>query len=67
MAKIYKTKEGVKYVGRHQPSPSSFKDPATCGTCHRTWDDAIVTSITPSPSALCPFCHGGSRINLTWC
>lgn len=28
---------------------------ATCGACGRSWDDAIVTSWTPAPSARCPF------------
>lgn len=27
----------------------------TCGTCGLTWDDAIVTSMTPAPAARCPF------------
>lgn len=31
------------------PSP----DVATCGTCGRSWDDAIVTSVTPAPAARC--------------
>jgi len=31
------------------------KDPFTCGTCGRSWDDSIVTSYTPTPSARCPF------------
>jgi hypothetical protein len=30
-------------------------DLATCGACGRTWDDAVVTSWTPVPSARCPF------------
>jgi hypothetical protein len=30
-------------------------DVATCGTCHRSWDDARVTGITPAPGARCPF------------
>ena len=30
-------------------------DPATCGTCGRTWDDGVSTGITPAPSARCPF------------
>ena len=30
-------------------------DPVTCGTCHRTWDDAIPTAITPAPAGCCPF------------
>lgn len=30
-------------------------DLVTCGTCGLTWDDAIVTQMTPAPSARCPF------------
>ena len=30
-------------------------DPVTCGTCGRSWDDAIATSMTPAPAARCPF------------
>ena len=30
-------------------------DKATCGTCGVSWDDVKVTSITPAPSARCPF------------
>ena len=30
---------------------------AVCGTCHESWDDALVSSITPAPSARCPFEH----------
>ena len=33
----------------------SATDKATCGVCGRSWDDAIVTSWTPAPSARCPF------------
>jgi hypothetical protein len=46
---------GVRYVLAHQPIPSSFSDPVTCGTCGRTWDDAVPTGVTPAPSARCPF------------
>lgn len=28
---------------------------ATCGTCGQTWDDAVITGITPAPAARCPF------------
>jgi hypothetical protein len=28
---------------------------ATCGTCGRSWDDSIPTSMTPTPAARCPF------------
>lgn len=27
----------------------------TCGTCGRSWDDAVVTEMTPAPSGRCPF------------
>lgn len=30
-------------------------DRVTCGTCGRSWDDAIGTEWTPAPSARCPF------------
>lgn len=30
-------------------------DKATCGYCGLSWDDGIITSITPTPSARCPF------------
>lgn len=34
-------------------------DPApgrvTCGECGRSWDDSVVTSMTPAPSGRCPF------------
>jgi hypothetical protein len=30
-------------------------DYVSCGICGRTWDDSIITSMTPVPSARCPF------------
>lgn len=30
-------------------------DVAECGGCGRMWDDAVVTGVTPTPSARCPF------------
>lgn len=33
----------------------SAKDRMRCGTCGREWDDGIVTSMTPTPAARCPF------------
>jgi hypothetical protein len=56
-ARIYIDERDVRYVAAHRPAPASFAAPATCGTCHRTWDDAHVTSVTPTPSARCPFEH----------
>jgi hypothetical protein len=37
------------------PDDPAAKSPATCGTCGLTWDDGAVTSMTPAPSARCPF------------
>lgn len=34
-----------------QPS----EDKATCGICGLSWDDAIITSMTPAPAGRCPF------------
>lgn len=31
------------------------KQHATCLTCERSWDDGVITSMTPAPSARCPF------------
>jgi hypothetical protein len=30
-------------------------EPVTCGTCGREWNDALITSRTPAPSARCPY------------
>jgi hypothetical protein len=41
-----------------RPGTKAFteaKDPVTCGTCERTWDDSIITSWTPAPADRCPF------------
>lgn len=32
-----------------------MKLPTTCGHCGRTWDDAVITAWTPTPSGRCPF------------
>lgn len=31
------------------------KNRASCEECGLSWDDAIITSMTPAPSARCPF------------
>jgi len=56
-ARIYTDRRGVRYVAAGQPAPDTFRDPVTCGTCRRKWDDAVVTGWTPAPSARCPFEH----------
>ncbi len=28
---------------------------ASCGECRLAWDDGKITSMTPAPSARCPF------------
>lgn len=35
---------------------------ATCGTCGRTWDDSVSTSMTPTPSGRCPFEYFHSEV-----
>ena len=32
-----------------------IEDIATCGTCGKSWNDALITSRTPVPSARCPY------------
>lgn len=34
---------------------ATAKGKATCGVCGLSWDDSIITSMTPAPSARCPF------------
>jgi hypothetical protein len=53
--RTYTDRRGVRYVGPRRPAPVSFATPVTCGHCRRTWDDAHITSVTPTPAARCPF------------
>ena len=39
---------------------------ATCGTCDRSWNDAIVTSYTPAPAGRCPFEHWHKAPDEPW-
>lgn len=59
--------KGIRYVGPHKPAPATF---TRCGTCHRAWDDAAPTELTPAPSARCPFeyfrGHGGTAKKPKW-
>jgi hypothetical protein len=41
----------VKVLGPDDPAT----DRVTCGECGRSWDDAVVTGMTPVPSGRCPF------------
>lgn len=41
------------FIAWHNNSKQA--DVATCGACGRSWDDAVSTAITPTPSARCPF------------
>jgi len=36
-------------------TPTGAAGEATCGECERTWDDTVVTGMTPTPAARCPF------------
>lgn len=56
--------DGVREVGdlrryltarRGDPFTSPTVDVVTCGTCGRSWDDAVVSGSTPTPAARCPF------------
>lgn len=33
----------------------TIHDVVRCGTCGRAWDDAVSSSVTPTPSGRCPF------------
>jgi hypothetical protein len=43
------------YAVRPLPEGEEPKGKATCGHCKLSWDDSIATSMTPAPSARCPF------------
>lgn len=40
----------ARYVDSHAGA-----DIALCATCHRFWDDAVSSGVTPAPSGRCPF------------
>jgi len=40
---------------RYDENGNEIVDIATCGTCGRSWNDAAISSVTPAPSARCPF------------
>lgn len=56
-------KSRVKAIPKDHPvqplGPTEYakklSDTCECGWCGLKWDDGIVTSMTPVPSARCPF------------
>lgn len=42
---------------RHDDDGKVIEDIATCGECGQSWNDALMTSRTPAPSARCPYEH----------
>ena len=34
-----------------------FEDICTCGTCGKSWNDALVSGRTPAPAGRCPYEH----------
>lgn len=52
--KLAKTKIPPDFPVR-PTSRAAARDPVTCGECGLTWDDAVVTGMTPAPSGRCPF------------
>lgn len=47
-------------TGEEYPAPPEA-DIVTCGACHRSWDDSLVTSVTPAPASRCPFENADGR------
>ena len=45
----------VQQIRKGTKAAQAAKALAECGTCHRSWDDAIPTAYTPVPSGRCPF------------
>ena len=42
-------------VTRFDPDGEPYVTVATCGTCGLSWNDAAVSSLTPTPAGRCPF------------
>lgn len=40
---------------RYDDDGQPIVDIATCGHCGRSWDDAMVSHLTPAPAGRCPF------------
>lgn len=45
----------VRPIRRGSRAMLTAVDLCMCGNCLRMWDDAVVTGLTPAPSARCPF------------
>lgn len=48
--------DGTRYAGRLQTDANGEPrvEIATCGHCGFTWNDALITAITPTPAGRCP-------------
>lgn len=40
---------------RYDDDGEPIVDVATCGACGRSWNDAAVSAVTPTPAGRCPF------------
>lgn len=40
---------------RRDEDGHSIIETATCGECERSWNDAAISSMTPTPSGRCPY------------
>lgn len=49
------TDHPVRPLRRNTKAFEQAEERRTCGTCNRSWDDAIATAWTPAPSGRCPF------------
>lgn len=48
--------DGTVFQGRLQTDDDGrpIVQMATCGACGFAWNDALITSVTPTPSGRCP-------------
>lgn len=45
----------LRYGSKAWKAAEATRTLFTCGGCGRSWDDGIVTGMTPTPSGRCPF------------
>lgn len=52
--------DGQRHAGRYQfdADGEPIVVTAECGACHFRWNDALITTLTPTPSARCPNEYG---------